>query len=221
MRLIATICVALVLAAAPGGCAQYTHPVVAPPEMSAAERNFESVWQASQDILHEYYFEVDRRDRRARVMTTEPMTGKQWFEFWRKDSVAPYAVAESTLQTIYRVVEVRIQPAAGGDETYEPDVTVYIFRSDRRTPQVTNTSKAYSLFLLPGGYTRLVGTFLLDEGVPEEETEPGETRPASVAGGLPRWLVPVGADGRDHDLEARLAARIRSAAPQSAGGLRP
>ena len=190
------------------GCAKHTTPIVPPREMTADERNFEAVWRASQDVLRKYYFTLDRRDRRAGIITTEPMVGKHWSELWRHDSVSRSDVAESTIQSIYRVVEVRIEPAEDVYEKYVPVVKVYAYRAEREMPQVTSTSEAYELFLTPGGHDRSADDFLLEQGRPETLAEAGVEQKA----GLPDWLVPVGADGRDHNLEQQLTAEIKAAA---------
>jgi len=140
---------AAVLATGVCGCLKYTKPVVAQPEMTGAERNFEAVWLATQDVLRDYRFTIDRQDKRAGVITTEPLTGMQFFEFWRKDAVTPEALLAGSIQTLHRTVTVRIRPAAGQAEQYEPAVQVAVSKPYAAT-DVRSTSDAYSMFLLPG-----------------------------------------------------------------------
>ena len=198
-----------------GGCGNYTRPVVKPAQLTPEERNFERVWKASQDVLRKYDFQIDRQDRRAGIITTELMTGKHWFEFWRRDAATAYDVAESTVQTIYRAVQVKITKAEDQPATYVPEVKVYSFRSDAELVQVTSTSQAISLFHL-GGHTPPPGPLLLDQKAPsleaDDQREGASTRPAS---GVPSWLVPVGKDGRDPNLEAKILADIRKTAARS------
>ncbi len=179
------------------GCARHTTPVVPAREMTVSEQNFEDVWQASLTVLRKgYHFEVDRQDRRAGIITTEPMTGKHWFEFWRRDAIGKTGLAESSIQTVFRVAEVRIEPSAEGAETYKPTVYVYAFMSNQEMPQVTNTTEAYDLFNLPGRKERPAGDLLVDSSDDE----------------LPEWLTPLGKDGRDRKLEQRLEAKIKARA---------
>ena len=172
------------------GCARHTAPVVAAPELTAAEADFEELWQASLDVLERFRFTVDRRDRRAGVIATLPMTSKHWTEFWRRDAVTSTDVAESTIQTIYRTARVTVRGGEGEGERGGVSVQVLAFRSDRPSPQVTSTSEAYGLFLLPGAED--VARSLLMEAELREGT-----------------VTPL---GRDLLLEKRIEADILSAA---------
>jgi hypothetical protein len=187
----AAIRVALVLVAAALGCARHTEPVVAPEQMRVGEPAFAATWEATKDVLRDYRFELDRQDRRAGVITTDPLLGRHGPEFWRKDAATQRDVCEGTLQTVYRTATVEI---IGGSDGYEPVVRVEVARSDRRTPQVSSTSEAFSLFRLPGGGEER-SRYLM--GYEEAEEAP--------AGGL----TPL---GRDETLEQQLAADIRRAA---------
>ena len=192
-----------VLLAGTVGCANYSRPVVSPQGMTAAERNRDDLWQASLTVLRKYYFTIDRQDRRAGVITTLPMTGKQWFEFWRRDAVTPADAAESSLHTIYRSVTVTIRPSAPGAGTFEPTVHSKILRSDRSQLQMTSTSEAYGLFSLPTGEdSKHRALYLLDYGYgPKRE-----------------GVVDL---GRDEGLEAKIEAAIREVAGLPAGPPRP
>ncbi len=197
------------------GCQMYTAPRIPPPKLTPAEKNFQSLWEATQDTLRRYNFTLDRRDRRAGIITTEPMTGKQFFEFWRADAVTLYDIAESSIQTIYRITEVTIAPTDEDGDTFTPTVKVYAFRSARETQEVTSTSEAYNLFFLPSGFGRVPGSLLLDfkkTDMFSQSEEPGPRLGASGIKTSPEWLVPVGEDGRDRNLERVLTAKIKRAA---------
>jgi len=149
MRTFMTIIAAAVLAGALGGCASYSTPVVAPAKLSASQRNFEALWLATTEVLHKYHFRLDRQDRRAGVITTKPILGKHFFEFWRRDTVTPYDLAESSLQTIYRTVMVTIRRAGPKSTAYVPVVQVHVRRSNRESLGMISASDAYDLFILP------------------------------------------------------------------------
>ena len=191
----AIVAVLILVAATVCGCAKYTSPVGPQPKLTAGQHNFEAVWEAALQVLQEHYFEIDRQDRRDRVITTLPLTGKHWWELWRRDAIGTDAIAESTVQTIYRTVTVRIRPAGPGETTYAADVEVAVFRSDRHEQQTTSTSDAYDLFRQPGSVGEKQTKVLWEES-------PGEQEGSTSA-------VPLGRDAR---LEAALAARIRAAA---------
>lgn len=150
MRALATGCIVAALAAGLVGCVYHTEPVVPQPKLTGAGRNFQAVWRATLEVLRRYDFEIDRQDRRAGVITTRPLLGKHFFEFWRRDAADPRDVAESTLQTIYRTVTVTIRPTSAGAATFRPDVEVRLRRSNRQYVGVASTTDAYDMFILPG-----------------------------------------------------------------------
>lgn len=185
------IFVLALVAAAIGGCARHTEPVVSAEQMTPGEPEFLAMWDAATDVLREYRFELDRQDRRAGVITTEPMLGRHGPELWRKDAVTGEAVAEGTLQSIYRTVTVEIVSDSG---EYRPVVRVDLTRSDRQTPQVTSTSEAIALFRLPGD-GRKRQRYLMEYEQTDEEPAEGITQL-----------------GRDEALEQKLTEKIISAA---------
>ena len=194
---------AILLASLVTGCVRYTEPVLTE-QAPAPETQRRALWEASRDVLRRYGFTLDRQDFRAGVLTTHPMVGKHFFEFWRKDAVSPYDLAESTIQKIYRQVTVRLEPteAGAGAETYKPLVKVVVSRSDRDRPEVTSTSEAFDLFLIPAG----------------EEPLPGELadrQSAELTGNGGDDIVPLGGQA---GLADRLAAEIMAAAEQRVAG---
>lgn len=176
------------------GCANYKQPVVTPEPLSPAERNFETVWQGSLDVLEKYGFSSDPlrggvQDRRAGLISSAPMVGRNWFECWRKDAATPYDLAESSLQTIHRQAIVRIKPSSPGSGQFVAMVQVNTSRSNRPYRWEPHSLKTiYGLFSLPGqrvGESRL----LVDE--PPED-------PDAVT-------VPL---GQDLELQSLIAADI-------------
>ncbi len=184
--------------------------------MTPEQKNFESLWRASQDVLRKHYFRLDRQDRRAGVLTTELMTGQYFFEFWRRDAATRTDLVESSIQTIYRMIEVRIKQSDLDKDNYTLSVRAYAFRANRDMLQVTNTSQAYNLFTFSGGYGRPAGTLMLAEPALAAGTD--EYGEPALATGLPPWLVPVSKDGRDRNLEQKIAAQIKASARVTATG---
>jgi len=130
----------------PAGCQpKYTRPVLEPTPQTPEQQSFQRLWQASRHVLIGYHFHLDRQDSRAGVITTWPMTGKQFFEVWRSDAAQAVDTAESTLQTIYRAVRVTIRQRYDG-RGYEPVVEVLVTRSDKPTNGISSTSEAYDMF---------------------------------------------------------------------------
>jgi len=186
-RFAPTLLLASMLLAA--GCQpKYTRPVLEPAPQTPEQESFQRLWQASRHVLISYHFRLDRQDPRAGVITTWPMTGKQFFELWRKDSARATDTSESTLQTIYRAVRVTIRPGPDG-QGYEPVVEVLVSRSDKPRDGISSTSEAYDMFTKRPKKNKLTG---------EQEAA---------------QMVDL---GNDRALEARLARDILKQAGQEA-----
>ena len=175
------------------GCANYTTPISTAGQMTAGQRNFESLWQASRQVLRKYDFVADREDRREGSIVSRLMTGAHIGEFWRRDAATARDLAEGTVQTIYRQVKVTVQPVAAESEDFQVAVEVRTFRSNRPQVQITNTSDAMDLFRLTGSDSRRRELL---------EYEPGEAADSIVE------------LGRDDNLERKIAAEIQAAASQ-------
>lgn len=173
----------------------YTQPIAPAQAMTVDQRNFEANWQASLDVLRKYNFVIDRQDRRSGIITTRPLLGRHWFEFWRHDAVGICNQWESTLQTIYRTATVHVSPAEQAG-TFTTIVDVQTSRSDRVTQQPT-PAIASAMFVLPGVP---VSESALPEGVtPETRSE------------LATGIVHLGPDVL---LSEKLAQEINAAAGQ-------
>ncbi|HRX83490.1 MAG TPA: hypothetical protein P5572_00560 [Phycisphaerae bacterium] len=98
------------------------------PAPTAAEQN--AVWKAAQNVLRAHQFRLDRVDRRAGVITTDPQTSQHAFELWRKDVATRYDFLEATLRTVRRSVRVTIAPRDGTDE-----ITVEVHKEFYSTPE--------------------------------------------------------------------------------------
>ncbi len=180
------IALAAVLVACGAGCVKYTEPVAAvTAELTPAERNFEANWLAAQDVLRSYRFTIDRRDKRAGVITTKPLTGMQYFEFWRRDAVTPEAVLAGSIQTIHRTATVRIVASDPAGEKHEPVVHVAVTKPYDTAAGIRSTSEAYSMFLLPGEREDPARALL---GAGAEPTEPALAKPAGSDVKLARRL---------------------------------
>ncbi len=132
------------------GCGTYTTPIAPELQLTEDQINFEAIWQATQNVLTDYYFQIDLRDRRAGLVSTYPMTGQYVIEFWRKDSVTLDNRTESLLQTIRRQASVRIFGDMEAPQGYSAAVEVESWRSNRPQKQLTSTSQGYSLFTIAG-----------------------------------------------------------------------
>ncbi len=138
------------------GCANYTQPIVSPGPQTPAEQNFEAVWQASLELLREYYFTADplqggMQDRRTGLIRSAPMIAQYWFEFWRKDAANYSDWAEGSVQKIYRQVTIRIKPSPADPTQFVATVETQTFRSDKTMRwQAHDSLSIYGMFMVPG-----------------------------------------------------------------------
>ena len=207
MKAFRIVCVAAGVWMGPAGCVYYTQPVVPQPKPTVASRNFQAHWLATIDVLGKYRFELDRQDRRAGVITTRPLLGKHFFEFWRHDVMGARDLAESSLQTIYRTVTVSIRPTAPGAPTYKPVVGVQLQRSSGENLGVVTATDAYDMFILPGR-DELREKKILAGGRHRELVVPKPEPPRRVKAGPQRTLAD------------KLTAEIRQAAERRLARMR-
>ena len=152
MALFRIIPVAILLAAC--GCAQHTTPIVPPTELTPAEKNFQAVWDASNEVLSSYRYPVARRARRAGLITTKPMASRHFFEWWRRDKASASGALENSVQPIYREVSVQISRTDKGK--YHPVVSVTVSRlllGGRNSNRILST---YDLVTTPSRKERLI-----------------------------------------------------------------
>ena len=175
-----------------GGCSAFE---IAPATPATTSEDFNALWDAATQVLREKHFVIDRADRRAGVITTFPLVGRYWFEFWRQDARSGRDLAEGTVQTVYRQVTVTVHKApaqAGGN--YVADVLARTSRSDLPNVRITSTSEAYELFFEPQEFTRGRTTALPEKDAPVDPTG----RPVDL--------------GRDARMEGLLKQQIESRA---------
>ena len=147
MRTLAPMMIGLLAAAALGGCTLTGGR--ATPIHSTIDPHFDALWDATTEVLGVYRFKIDRADRRGGVITTFPLVGRHWFEFWRKDATTNRDILEGTLHNDSREVTVniiRIPSTELAPQNYDVGVIVQTKRSNRRTQQITSTSEAYDMF---------------------------------------------------------------------------
>ena len=200
MRMARGTCAVIVLGSLLGGCAKYTQPVPRVRELSAAEKNFESLWDASLQTLRKYGFTLAEQDRRAGIIKTAPTISQHFTEFWRREASTSRDVLEGSLHTVYRTVTIEIAPTEPGGEKFKAVVQVYVTRSNRREPHITSASQAYELFSNTAR-ERLQVEYGEDGGAGAEDKD--------------KDIVPLGRDG---NLEARLSTDISVASGSPVAG---
>jgi hypothetical protein len=153
-------------------------------------RDVETFLDDSLSVLRECDLPPARVERANGHIVTHPTVSAQWFEWWRSDARGGYQLLESSLHTIRRTVDVRIEPAGAGGASSAYRVSIEVEKERLSAPQrqITTASGALSIY---------------NERIPTDE---GLRQAKSAA---ERW-VPL---GRDVLLEEHLLARL-AALPQ-------
>ncbi|MHC4194874.1 MAG: hypothetical protein ACYSYU_05455 [Planctomycetota bacterium] len=69
--------------------------------------------EAAEDVLSKMHFSIDKADAELGYVRTNPLSGAQYFEFWRKDNVGAFSAAEANIHSIRRIVELDITRKGG------------------------------------------------------------------------------------------------------------
>lgn len=197
------------------GCANHTRPLVDLTPAEPEARHFQAVWAASIDTLRDYGFDIQRTDRRAGMIVTEPMVSAYPGELWRKDVTGPVQQAQSALHKIYRSAVVEIQPGQQ-EGTFQARTRVLAGRSEEPSPQVTHASQIAQVYT--GTAPRIYEDLHLDPGADQALVTGPEDPQASIRVPLSQQRLRmhnVAELGRDVQLEARINSDIRKAAARN------
>lgn len=131
-------------------CAGCRAPI--PPTTTTVERvalptndDYDRLWDAACDTLHDFRFRLDRQDRANGVITTHPETTAQGFEPWRPQPQPAYYWTEANLHTIQRRATVQLLPTEQKGE-YQLDVKVERWRYRLEARQIDNSAGALRLY---------------------------------------------------------------------------
>ncbi len=111
------------------------------------------VVQAAEHVLTRMQFPLEKLDVEQGIVRTRPLRGAQFFEFWRSDNVSAYDCTEAGLQSIRRIVELRVTKEAGDADSLQPTAsrlcllcTVAVQRLSLPGNEVTSVSSAYGIY---------------------------------------------------------------------------
>jgi hypothetical protein len=97
-------CAALSLLA---GCAEpYRNETVE--QICPVGLNKQQAMKIAEDVLGEMHFSIAKSDANLGIIKTRPLSGAQFFEFWRKDNVGSFNSTEANLHSIRRIAEINI-----------------------------------------------------------------------------------------------------------------
>jgi hypothetical protein len=99
--------------------------------------------QAAQECLSKMHFEIDKADAEQGYIRTRPLSGAQWFEFWRSDNVGSFNNAEANIQDIRRTVELNFGPM---DDNLCVNCVVTVQRLSLPEQKVASSARAYGMF---------------------------------------------------------------------------
>jgi hypothetical protein len=166
-----------------------------PATSSVDAADFERLWRSCEESARHFGFVPDRLDRRAGLITTQPLVSKQFFEFWRNDVATADDLSDSSLATYRRTLRFNIRKLDGtgpsAERGYHAEPSVLIERQTIAERPITASVYLRQAFRAPRGRTgqRTVGSPESDRGVY-----------------LPRtYWTPT---GRDTALEAQVAEEV-------------
>ena len=77
-----------------------------PPEPACQpDASVDQAMDAARTILTKMQFKLEKDDPEARYIRTRPLSGAQFFEFWRQDNASAFSAAQANLSSIRRIVE--------------------------------------------------------------------------------------------------------------------
>ena len=111
----------------------------------AFPENSETTWtmQIAEEVLDQLYFEIEKADTNKGYIRTRPLSGAQFFEFWRNDNVGLENELLSNLHSIRRIVELTIDTK---QNTLNIDCKVRVQRLSIPPRKLTSSSQAYAKF---------------------------------------------------------------------------
>ena len=114
-----------------------------PNPMPLPSSDIATVEKVAERVLLEMNFEVVYPRSKPGRVDTENLTGANWFEFWRDDSVGDFQRVESSLHTIRRKVHVQATPAPTGCQV---EVKVAKERLSAPGTSPSGISQAYDIY---------------------------------------------------------------------------
>lgn len=103
--------------------------------------------QAAEEYLSKIHFDIDKADVEQGYIRTRPLTGAQWFEFWRSESIGSFNTAEANIQDIRRTVELNFGPL---DDKLCINCVVTVQRLSLPERQVASRARAHGMFTKSG-----------------------------------------------------------------------
>ncbi len=108
-----------------------------------AQNDKQKAFDACQNILKDMNFTIEKFDIGNGYISTRPLSGGEFLEFWRKDNATVSDTMRSSLHSIRRTVELQLTETTG---TICIDCTVSVQRLSMPTRGVATYSELPSMF---------------------------------------------------------------------------
>jgi len=99
--------------------------------------------EIAESVLARMYFTIDKADVQSGLIRTKPLSGAQFFEFWRSDNVGTDNALAANLHTIRRTVTLDISQQDG---ELSVGCNVQVQRLSLPERQVSNSTRVYGMF---------------------------------------------------------------------------
>lgn len=99
--------------------------------------------KAAEDVLAQMHFSIEKFDYDYGYIKTRPLSGAQFFEFWRSDNVGTENWVEANIHSIRRTVELYINQ---NGENLNIDCDVQTQRLSLPNREIPGSAQAYQLF---------------------------------------------------------------------------
>ena len=99
--------------------------------------------KAAEDVLTQMHFSIEKFDYDNGYIRTRPLSGAQFFEFWRSDNVGTENWIQANIHSIRRTVELYINQ---NDENLNTNCDVQIQRLSLPSREIPGSAQAYQLF---------------------------------------------------------------------------
>jgi hypothetical protein len=103
----------------------------------------DEVMEIAEDVLAEMHFTIEKADVESGFIKTRPLSGAQFFEFWRSDNVGVENSLQANLHTIRRTVELDLSPRG---EQLCIACNVQVQRLSLPERDVSSSARAYEMF---------------------------------------------------------------------------
>ncbi len=113
-----------------------------PEQVCLGDVSMTDAMQAAQDVLIAMQFNIEKADPKTGLIRTQPLSGAQFFELWRKDSRGSFNKTEANLHSIRRTVELQLSEKNGVCITCQ----VATQRLNLPEMEVSSSARAYTMF---------------------------------------------------------------------------